>query len=196
MIKKRFGKKAQFYSLAGLLNLAVGVMFYTVNITPMPVSATRIPTPISQVTAPKEIPATVGIPIKVSVPSVAIDLPVKVGSYHPEDGSWDLDLTSAYYADVSMPINNANGATIIYGHAQATIFETLPQIQPGAEATVHTDTGYAFKYQFISSKEVPPTDVSVFTANGPPTLVLQTCIGVYSELRGLYSFKLIAIDKL
>lgn len=193
---KEVGKKAQFYSLAGLLNLAVGAMFYTVNIAPIPVLATHAPASTPQVITPKEIPATVGIPTRISVPSVTIDLPVEVGSYHPENGSWDLDMTSAYYADASMPINNANGTTVIYGHAQATIFETLPQIQPGAEAIVHTDTGYVFRYQFTSSKEVLPTDVSVFTANGPPKLVLQTCIGVYSELRGLYSFKLIAIDKL
>jgi LPXTG-site transpeptidase (sortase) family protein len=189
-----FRSKAQFYSTAGLLNLAVGAMFYIVNIAPIPVLAT--PPPPLPAATPKDIPATVGIPTKISVPSVNIQLPVKVGSYHPEDGSWDLDLTSAYYADASMPVNNANGATIIYGHAQATIFETLPQVQPGAEAYVQTDNGYSFVYQYLSSREVPPTDVSVFTASGPPTLVLQTCIGPYSELRGLYSFKLVRIEKI
>jgi LPXTG-site transpeptidase (sortase) family protein len=187
----RLSKNARFFGIAALLNLAVGVMFYTVNITPTYVAASTAYRPHKII--PKQIPATQGIPTRVIVDSVGIDLPVQVGSYNPENQSWSLDMASAYYADVSMPINNGNGTTMIYGHAQSAIFETLPQVQPGAEASVYTDTGYIFHYEFISSKQVPPTDVSVFTANGPPTLVLQTCIGVYSELRGLYSFKLTRI---
>jgi LPXTG-site transpeptidase (sortase) family protein len=191
---RRFGKKAQFYSAAGLLNLAVGVMFYTVNITPVPVLATTSPPP--QPAMRKVTPATQGIPVRVVVPTAAIDLPVKVGSYNPDNASWDVDMDNAYYADVSMPVNNSNGTTLIYGHAQSAIFETLPQIQPDAEAIVYTDSGYVFHYQHTTSRLVVPTDVSVFTANGPPNLVLQTCIGVYSEWRGLYSFKLTSISKI
>lgn len=190
---KWFSEKARFYSLAGLLNLAVGVMFYTVNITPFPVSATTIP--VSQRTTPKAIPATQGLPVHIIVPSVSINLPVKTGSYNPDDASWDVDMDNAYYADISMPINNSNGTTLIYGHAQSQIFETLPEIQPDAEAIVLTDSGYEFHYRHTTSQLVPPTDTSVFTADGPPKLVLQTCIGAYSEQRGLYSFKLVAIKK-
>lgn len=191
---RRFSDKAQFYGIAGLLNLAVGVMFYTVNITPTPVLAT---TPvISQKIIPTAIPATQGIPVRVVVPAAKIDLPVKIGSYNADNASWDVDMDNAYYADVSMPINNSNGTTLIYGHAQSAIFEMLPQIPPDAEAVVYTDTGYAFRYHHTSSRLVPPTDVSVFTSTGPPRLVLQTCIGIYSELRGLYSFKLVSIEKI
>lgn len=190
---KRFSEKARFYSLAGLLNLAVGVMFYTVNITPTPVSANT--TNVPQKVIPQAIPATTGIPVRVEVPNLSIDLPVKIGSYNPDNASWDVDMDNAYYADVSMPINNSNGTTMIYGHAQSDIFENLPQIQPDTEAIVYTDTGYAFHYRHTTSRLVPPTDVSVFDASGPPKLVLQTCIGVYSELRGLYSFKLVSINK-
>ena len=189
------GQKAWFYSLIGLLNLAVGVMFYVINIAPAPVMAApqihrRPPVVI------KSIAATQGIPIRVAVPSLNIDLPVAVGSYNPDDGSWTVDATQAYFADASMPINNSNGTTLIYGHAQSTVFETLPQIQPDAEAIVTTDTGYAFHYRYTSVQEVPPTDTSVFNATGAPKLVLQTCIGAYSELRALFSFTLISIEKL
>lgn len=188
------GKKTQFYSLVGLLNLAVGVMFYVINITPTPVLAS--PLSPTQPAVVKPIPATQGIPVRVVVPSLAIDLPVATGTYNPDDGSWTVDTTKAYYADVSMPVNNSNGTTMIYGHAQSLVFETLPQIQPDAEVVVYTDNGYAFHYKHTTVKTVPPTDVSVFTAYGPPKLVLQTCVGVYSELRALYSFRLVSIDKL
>lgn len=189
------GKKIRFYSLVGLLNLAVGVMFYTINIPPTPVHAVSIPSHPKPIVA-KQVPATQGIPNRVVIPSLAIDLPVAVGSYDPDDGSWTVDATKAYYADVSMPINNSNGTTLIYGHAQSTVFETLPQIQPDSEVIVYTDTGFAFHYQLTSSQEVSPSDVSVFTSTGPPKLVLQTCIGAYSELRALFSFRLTAIEKI
>lgn len=188
-------KRLKFYGLAGLLNLAVGVMFYAINISPTPVLASPLVPPTHKVIS-KPIPATVGIPVRITLPSLSLDLPVTVGSYNPEDGSWTVDTTAAYYADVSMPINNSNGVTLIYGHAQSTVFETLPQIQPNSEAVVYTDTGYAFRYQLTATKEVVPTDVSLFTADGPPTLVLQTCIGAYSELRALFYFRLLSFEKL
>lgn len=191
---KSTDSKAQFYGLVGLLNIAVGVMFYTINITPAPVLANSAPR--VQTTVVKPVPATQGLPVRVVIPSLSLDLPVAVGTYNTDDGSWTVDNTKAYYADVSMPINNANGTTMIYGHAQATIFETLPQIQPGAEVIVYTDNGYAFHYTYTTVQEVAPTDVSVFTSNGPPKLVLQTCVGVYSERRALYSFRLVTIDTL
>jgi LPXTG-site transpeptidase (sortase) family protein len=187
------GKQTQFYSLAGLLNVAVGVMFYTINITPTPVLASTPPR-VQPVIA-RQIPATQGIPNKITIPSLMIDLPVSTGSYNPNDDSWTVDTTQAYYADVSMPINNSNGVTLIYGHAQSTVFENLPSIQPEAEANVYTNTGYIFRYRMAATREVLPSDVSVFTESGPPTLVLQTCIGAYSELRALFSFRLVAIDK-
>ena len=189
------GQKAGFYSLIGLLNLAVGVMFYTINITPTPVLATPQNHPKTAITV-KAIAATQGIPTRITVPSLNIDLPVAVGSYNPNDGSWTVDATQAYFADASMPINNSNGTSLIYGHAQSTVFETLPQIQPDAEATVTTDTGYIFHYRYTSVQEVPPTNTSVFTSTGSPKLVLQTCIGAYSELRALFSFTLVSIEKL
>jgi LPXTG-site transpeptidase (sortase) family protein len=195
MTQKRSGKIRQFYGLIGLLNIAVGVMFYTINIAPTPALASPLPAVKTQHVA-TPIPATQGIPTRVQIPSLNIDLPVAVGTYNPNDASWTVDATQAYYADASMPINNSNGTTLIYGHAQSTVFETLPQIQPDAEAIVTTGTGYAFHYRLSSSKEVPPSDVSVFTSTGAPTLVLQTCIGAYSELRALYSFHLVSIDTL
>lgn len=195
-MRNSLAKQIPFYSLAGLLNLAVGVMFYTINITPTPALASPPPPPPSiQKVIKQPTPATVGIPVRIILPSLSLDLPVTIGSYNPEDGSWTVDTTTAYYADVSMPINNSNGATLIYGHAQSTVFETLPQIQPESLATVYTDTGYAFHYQLTATKEVLPTDVSLFTADGPPTLVLQTCIGAYSELRALFYFRLLSFEK-
>lgn len=177
------------------MNLAVGVMFYTVHITPAPVLANSTPqAPVA--VQQKPIAATVGIPARVILPSLGIDLPVKTGSYNPNNASWTVDNLHAYYADASMPLNNSNGTTLIYGHAQSSVFATLPQLQPKAKAIVHTDTDYIFTYTHTSAKEVLPSDVSVFSSIGPPTLVLQTCVGTWDEYRALLYFKLISIEKI
>lgn len=186
--------KLWLYSLIGVLNFAVGVMFYVINIKPATVVAFsdfNHSLPVK----PQLIPAKVGIPTRIVIPSLAIDLGVGVGAYNAADGTWNVDTTRAYYADTSMPINNSNGNTLIYGHAQAPVFGRLPTIQPNAETTVYTDTGYVFRYAYQSMTEVLPTDTSVFKSSGSPTLVLQTCIGDWDTYRALFSFKLESVEK-
>jgi LPXTG-site transpeptidase (sortase) family protein len=194
-MKQGLGAKLAYYGTVGVLNVAVGVMFYAVNMQAPYVAAAseplhHLPTRI------RPIPATQGLPTRIVIPSLGIDLPVKVGSYDAASGNWTLDTSAAYYADTSMPINNSNGVTLIYGHAQSPVFARLPDIQPQAAVSIYTDSGYLFHYRYQTLRQVDPSDTSVFTASGPPTLTLQTCIGAYSELRAMFSFRLEAIDKL
>lgn len=191
---KRPGMKLRFYALIGLLNMAVGVMFYVVNMhITIPTLADVVivpPHPHPPIVAIKE-----GVPTHVTIPSLGIDLAVGVGTYNQSNGSWLVDATKAYYADMSLPINNHNGNTLIYGHAQAPVFARLPKIQPDSEALVTVDTGYVFRYHYQTMREVIPSDVSVFDTSGPPTLVLQTCMGDWDAYRGLFSFKLDSVEK-
>ncbi|MEP7204639.1 MAG: class F sortase [Candidatus Saccharibacteria bacterium] len=184
-----------FNSLIGVVNLAVGLMFYVITIRPIPpvtytAPAVR-PTPPDR----RVIPATTGTPTRITIPSLAIDLNVSVGSYNPTNQSWTIGSTNAYYADPSLPVNDSNGRTLIYGHAQPQVFGRLPNIQTGAKAQVYTDNGYVFDYSFQSMRAVVPTDSSIFTSAGPPTLVLQTCTGDWDAYRALYSFGLTSKEK-
>lgn len=192
---KRSVSTAWFYGLVGLLNLAVAAMFIVVHMPSEPVAVSYMARPAVVRTELATTPATTGTPIQLVIPSLSLDLPVGIGSYSPQDASWTLDNTQAYYADVSLPINNSNGTTLIYGHAQSPVFGVLPRIEPGAEAIVHTNNGYVFRYTYVSVKEVVPTDTSIFTAAGPPTLVLQTCVGPWDAYRGLFSFQFTSLEK-
>lgn len=193
---KNLGGKLEFYCLVGILNIAVGMMFYAVN-TPAPVMAvSAAPIIKAQPKQPQSVPATVGVPTRLVIADVAIDLAVDVGSYSEADGSWTIDATKAYYADISLPVNDSNGTTLIYGHAQSPVFGRLPEVTPRSKAIVHTDTGYVFHYKFASMKQVLPTDTTVFSADGPPTLVLQTCIGDWDAYRALFSFSFESVEKL
>lgn len=189
---KRFASRLWFYFSVGVLNLAVAVMFYVITIKPPVVHASSPDSLVSRALArkPHIVPAIQGIPVRIVIPSVSIDLPVGAGSYNPNDGTWTVDATKAYYADTSVPINDSNGQTLIYGHNQSPVFAPLANLPDGATADVYTDTGYVFHYRYTSLHKVLPTDMSVFRVDGPPTLVLQTCTGAWDAYRAMYSFKL------
>lgn len=191
---KEVGSKLELYCLVGMLNIAIGMMFLAVTFSP-PVFALSYSATSQKAVPVEAIPATVGIPVRLVIADLAIDLAIETGSYNQADGSWTIGLTKAYYADVSLPANDSNGTTLIYGHAQLPVFGQLPRIQPETKATVYTDNGYVFSYRFTLVEQVLPTDTTVFRADGPPTLVLQTCIGDWDAYRALFHFTFESVEK-
>lgn len=119
-----------------------------------------------------------------------VDLPVKDGFYDPASETWTLNQNDAFFAMLSVPVNDTRGTTMIYGHNEANVFGHLAALHQGVGtyALVYTDTGKVFRYLYRDSTDLKPDDVSVFTNDGPPTLVVQTCSGSWFELRRLYRF--------
>ena len=187
--------KVKFYAVFTVLNLLVGATFFAFS-TPRTVEAqTPPPKPIVREVKVLERQAVQGIPVRVVVPSVGIDVSVATGSYDPNTESWTLDDTQAFYADISVPVNDNNGVTLIYGHARSAVFSRILQVTDGAEATVYTDNGNVFRYRYESRQDVDPTDLSVVHSDGPPTLMLQTCSGPFDAYRTMVSFKLISVER-
>lgn len=135
-------------------------------------------------------PTLTGTPTHISIPSVGIDLQVIPGYYYPKTNSWTLSLTDAQYATMTAPANNGEGLTFIYAHYRLNVFYTLPKVQPGAQAIITTDNGHTFTYTFRNSIITEPTDTSLFTYQGKPILVLQTCTGLWYQNRQLFTFDL------
>ena len=184
-----------YYLSVGLLNIAIGGMIY-VLVQPAPevvATATAVVVQRPDESEPLVVPARQGVPVRIQVPSLSIDLPVGYGLYDELTTSWVVDSAQAYYAATTVPANDHNGNTLIYGHALDSVFARLPYIQPGGTATITTDTGYVFQYEYQSMRTVTPDDMSVLQASGPPTLTLQTCTGLWSEYRGLFLFKFISV---
>ena len=180
------------YSSIAVINLCVFGMFAAM-LTPIPLPARNEPLVAiapKGLSGPELTKINLGIPTRVVVASVNIDLPVKTGSYDSTDQSWTLDTQSAFYADRSVPVNDSNGSTLIYGHARFGLFARLPEISEGATAEVYTDSGKVFSYTFTSSRQVKPDDTSIFINSGAPTLALQTCSGPLDIYRTLVSFSL------
>lgn len=193
MNKRRKASDRLTYGYLAILNLCVAGMFVVV-LTPAP----AIPQPIESNVAIRRAPAQpkavvrepiIGTANRVVVPSVGIDTSVRPGAYNTDTHTWSIDHSSAFHADITVPVNNANGTTLIYGHAGWNIFTALPRVSEGAEAYVYTDEGNRFVYTFESNRQVDPSDVSVITAEGPPKLVLQTCSGAFDAYRTLVTFR-------
>lgn len=144
---------------------------------------------------PKAPTARIGTPTRIVVPSIGVDLGVGVGSYNPSDGTWTLDNERAFYANTSVPANNNNGVTLIYGHDRHSVFGRLNEVTNGENATVYTDSGYVFHYVYESKQNVSPTDTSLVRVDGAPTLMLQTCSGPWDAYRTLVSFRLTGVQR-
>lgn len=129
-----------------------------------------------------------GQPVKISIPSLHIDLPIIPGYYNAKSGAWTLTLNKAQFATPSVTPNNMTGNTLIYGHYRPEVFAHLHLIKSGAQAVVTTDNGYVFSYTFESSAPLDPTDTSIFAYKGVPRLTVQTCSGAYMQHRQMYYF--------
>lgn len=190
---RRAGTDRLTYIYVTILNICVAGMFLVV-LAPQPANPQLIEASVAVSHAPLREKAQVRNPIigtasRIVVPSVGIDTAVKPGSYDVDKQTWVIDHTSAFHADVTVPVNNANGTTLIYGHAGWNIFETLPEVAEEALAYVYTSEGYRFVYTFESNRRVDPSDVSVLVSTGPPLLVLQTCSGAFDAYRTLVTFR-------
>lgn len=182
-----------FYTVACLCNIMVWGMFTVLNMPRFDASAVVSTSVVYEPVRTTVRAAITGKPVRVVVPDVGIDVDVGEGSFDPATQEWSLSDNLAYHANASVPVNDNNGTTLIYGHARPTMFESLKNVTAATEVHVYTDNSKIFVYRFASVREVVPTDTSIFTQAGPPTLVLQTCSGPWDQYRALYSFDYVEV---
>lgn len=150
--------------------------------TPVAYSQSIIPVPN------REIIIVSGKPVRILLPRLGIDLPVSDGVYDEKTGTWNISDNHVHYALPSSLANDYAGNTLIYGHSYEWVFKPLKNLQTGDTLQVFTDNGHVFNYIYQESKELAPSDISVFKFDGYPTLTLQTCSGVWLEKREMFKF--------
>jgi LPXTG-site transpeptidase (sortase) family protein len=175
--------------VAGLAVLLVGWQTRRAN---MQVQAQ--PALVRQSPAVVDPAAVTGQPAVLNVPSVGIGSPVIDGAYNATSGQWTLTLDKVQFATITSRPNDRRGLTFMYGHNRREVFARLPAIQKGALAEVKTDNGHIFRYRFVGSQVVKPSDVSIFAYDGAPILVLQTCTGLFYQNRQLFTFEFVGVD--
>ncbi len=148
----------------------------------------------SKLVEPTNVPQAMeleGVPVRIILPRLAIDVSVVPGIYNMSQKEWSVAPDSANYAPNTAKANNVQDLTLIYGHWTPKIFGPTKQIVSGDIAYVYTDNNHVFKYIFIGNTLVKPTDVQIFDQlKGEPGLVLMTCEGTWAQNRRLMTFKL------
>lgn len=140
---------------------------------------------------PDIVQAVQAVPIRVIVPSLALSVDVIPGEYNARTDSWTLSGYKAQYATMTVPANNQQGNTFIYGHNNMHVFGKLKYLKTGDQVIVIGSNGNQFTYALESSRVVVPEDVSLFAYQGAPILTIQTCTGVWHEKRNLLQFRLV-----
>jgi|GEM_PF-450567 len=135
-----------------------------------------------------------GIPARIMVPTLGINVGIENGIYSAANHSWNLSNYNAHYAEKSAPANVRGGNTFIYGHNSRNIFGLLPSINIGDQAIVVTAENLKFYYQLEEISEVQPDDVAVLNYSGEPILTVQTCSGNWNEKRQMFRFKLMRVE--
>ena len=136
-----------------------------------------------------------GVPVRLQIPELDIDIAISSGSYNASTHQWTLDDQHAFYASITPPANSAAGNTLIYGHNIAEVFSVLHDLKPGMNLIIDTDTGAIFEYEYASQVDVLPTEVHRLRPSiDAPIVTLQTCSGNWNEYRRLFEFNLTRIQ--
>jgi len=159
------------------------------------------PNPTVAVTAPveqkaPEAPKAInGHPVRIVAPTVNVDMPIVDGFYDTSTREWTLYADKAQFAAMTTEPNDKSGQTFIYGHATQRVFGKLLNMKAGEQVYVYTSNGYKFVYQLKETQVVSPTNTGILNYNGSPRLLLQTCVGTFSENRKFFILDFVTVEK-
>lgn len=133
-----------------------------------------------------------GMPVRLIIPNLAIDVGIKTGAYDSHQKTYLVDATSADIIPATAPASNKQGAIFIYGHDSNAVLGKTRDIATGDKAYVYTDNNHVFEYAFQSAQVVKPTDTWVLDGlnGGEARLKLMTCTGPWDQSRRIMTFTL------
>lgn len=171
---------------AGIILIALGVVFIKPHLLPVPTSANSFSSEPVQVTGLTERSVTEDkIPVRVLIPSVSIDLPVKTA--HVKNGYWEVFKDNAGWGEGS-GIPGEKGNVVIFAHAKKEMFAPLRDIKKDAEVLVFTKEKW-FSYKVESIRQVYPNNTAVIAQTDDETITLYTCSGFGDAKRLIVSAK-------
>lgn len=156
-------------------------------------TATAAPTQVTKEETPDSIK---GHPVRVVASSVGVDMNVVDGFYSSATKEWTLNDDKAMFGTMTTEPNNKSGQTFIYGHATQRVFGKLLNMHVGDQVEVYTSNGYKFTYTLKETEVVTPQNTGILAYTGSPRLLLQTCVGTFSENRKFFILDFTKVDKL
>ena len=174
------------------LYVVTGVCLWSVftlqsYLQPEVVVATRVIVPVKPDLHVKKIIS--GIPSRITIERLNIDLEVRDGAYNYDTDEWTLSNDATHYAQMTSKANDYRGSTFIYGHNTDAVLARMSGLIVGDIVTIKTANGHTFHYVYRSDDLVPPSVTEVLNDNPPtPRLTVMTCEGIWSQQRRLMYF--------
>ncbi len=160
-------------------------------------ASSSVAAPAAEVKKADPAPQSVsGHPVRIVAPSVGVDMPVVDGFYDSTTGDWTLYSDKAQFAAMTTEPNDKSGQTFIYGHATQRVFGKLLNMHEGDIVEVYTNNGYKFTYTLKQTEVVTPQNTSILSYTGAPRLLLQTCVGSWSESRKFFILDYTKVEKI
>ena len=132
-----------------------------------------------------------GVPIRIQIKRLGIDLPIVAGTYDAAKDSWTLTRDKAQFATATTEPNDSQGNTLIYGHNTKPVFKALSGLQPDDLAVITVDTEHTFTYRFTGDMTVTPHTTSILDFSPEkPRLTVMTCDGLWNQVRRVMFFDL------
>lgn len=124
-------------------------------------------------------------PVRILIPSINIDLPVKVAKI--VNGYWEVFSDTAGFGEGSA-YPEEKGNQVIFAHARGGLFGPLKEIKTAANITVMTDSQW-YSYTVTEIKEVLPSQTEVIAPSPEAVLTLYTCSGYADSKRLIVTAK-------
>lgn len=142
-----------------------------------------------------------GNPIRITISSKNIDLRISNGRYDSRTNTWSLSDTDALFAPSTVRPNNKMGLTFVYGHGTDQVFGNIGSDPPplGTTAKIFTSNGLVFTYELGSIQNLKPDNTEILVdgvRSGAPRLAVQTCTGLFSEWRTVFTFVYKKVSKI
>ncbi len=201
-ILKNEKKKIRLYLLAGGI-LFIGFGFYlsgtpassnssnnSANTVTVPQngevsSFSQEPVKVDKLLLSTQIKKNQEAPMRVLIPSVDIDLPVKEAKVI--DGYWEVFPSGAGWGQGS-GYPGEKGNQVIFAHARQGMFLPLKNVKNGEDIYVFTSDKW-YQYKINNIQEVLPSQTEVIAPTRDEVLTLYTCTGFADSKRLIVTAK-------
>jgi hypothetical protein len=191
-----------FFFMFTLLTSGVLYLFFNRD---MFASADSVAAPAPQSVAiqptPVKVPIT-GVPSRLMMPDVGIDLPVTRGAYNTANQSWTLDSRHVFINTLTNSDaligerEDTSRSPLLYGHNSPKLLGKTKNLVPGQVLQIVTENGYVMQYSFARAIELTPQDSWILDYTGTEDLMLMTCSGVWYEKRRVLFFDLVEVRRI
>jgi len=142
-------------------------------------------------------------PVRVRVPSRAVDAPVVPVGVEPATGGMEIpeDVDDVGWYTPNPAPGAPEGSSVLSGHVDSRVqgrgaFFPLEQVQPGDVVTVDLADGTALDYEVIARTRYPKAQLplaEVFATAGPHHLTLITCGGAFDAIDRQYQDNVVVV---